>query len=110
MKSLLAIVALSTVITAFAHQATERYIPIGSSTAATEAGNVVSRTDGRLVVETPEGRKTFEIGEATRIWIDNSAARRTNETGSYDDCAVGAYIEVKMGTDEVAQWVKVRGS
>ena len=95
-----------------AHPQTERYVPIGESSAETVAGTVQSHADDphRLVVATETGTRTAIMDERTSIWIDRNRRKATNLQGTYDDCSPGRYVEVKYLDAEagVADWIKVR--
>lgn len=95
------------------HQQTERYIPIGASSAETVAGRVQSHSEDphQLTLATDQGVETVVVSDRTNIWIDRSMHKTTNLEGTYADCALGRHIEVKFlqtpdGT--IADWIKVR--
>ena len=95
-----------------AHPQTERYVPIGESSAETVAGTVQSHADDphRLVVATETGTRTAIMDERTSIWIDRNRRKATSLQGTYADCSPGRYVEVKYLDAEagVADWIKVR--
>jgi hypothetical protein len=96
-----------------AHPATERYIPIGRSSATTIEGTISSRgTDPyRLTIDAAGRETTVVVNEQTRIWIDRHHLEQTSVSGSYADCAPGRHVEVKRleADPGVADWIKVRG-
>lgn len=104
---------------AFAHPATEQFIPIGQSpgggTVQGTAGAVAAPAsgDGPAVVQvvTPAAAaQDFVIGPETRIYIDRSAQGAPNVVGTIEDVQPGRVIEVRLAdeTTRVAAWIKVR--
>ena len=96
-----------------AHPQTERYIPIGQSSAKTVAGPIRSRESDpyRLTVAVDGTPVSIGLDEHTDIWIDRHEGGQTNPAGNYRDCPPGRYVEIKLrGTEpEVADWIKIRG-
>ena len=101
--------------TSIAQQTTERYIPIGESPGLSDVytylGEIVSvnSQDRTLTVEDSEGRHEFRVTDATDIWLDSTAFRRSNTTASFADCEVGRRVEI-MHTPEddyTAAWIKI---
>lgn len=100
-----------------AHQATERFIPIGRSPGVshtiTDIGEIVAvnARDRTITVAMPVGTRTVSIEDGTSIWLDRSMLRRSNQTGSFSDLRIGRKVEVRyLGKkdEQSAQWVKVQ--
>lgn len=95
---------------------TERYIPIGQSPGISgkyawlgrvEAIDASNRT---VTVRGPDSTRTIEVTEQTRIWLDRSALKQTNLSGSFEDLAVGRTVEIKYVDRDrkaIADWIKV---
>jgi ABC-type sugar transport system substrate-binding protein len=112
-----AIGALGSASWAFAQEATEMYVPIGQSPGVSgkttvigtvQALNAAART---LTVAGPSGLQTFAITAKTRIWLDRSAAKQSNQSGSLPDLQQGRRVEVKPQSAAAkagADWIKVQ--
>ena len=99
----------------YAHgqKATERYIPIGQSPGVSNKYTyigVIEAVDPQQRTLTAAGH-TVQITDETRIWLDRSLQKVSNQKGSFDDLQKGRKVEIKY-TDttqpQVAQWVKVQ--
>jgi hypothetical protein len=105
---------------AWAHPATEQYIPIGQSPGD---GTVVQGRTGAVVepaadappVVSVVGPSEAEIGAyvvvpTTRIYIDRSAEGLPSLVGTIDDVQPGRVIEVRIADPQTraAEWIKVR--
>ena len=109
--------ALGNAFEAVAQEATEMYVPIGQSPGVSnktsvvgtvQALNVAART---LTVTGPSGSQTFVITDKTRIWLDRSAGKQTNRSGSLADLQQGRRVEVKPQSAAAkagADWIKVQ--
>ena len=111
------VVALAGVSEAFGQQATEMYIPIGQSpgvsSKSTLLGTIESVDPGKrmLTVSGPAGTRKFQIAERTLIWIDRSAQKQRNQTGTLADLQRGRKVEIKPDEgagQAVAKWIKVQ--
>ena len=111
------VVALAGVSEAFGQEATEMYIPIGQSpgvsSKSTLLGTIESVDPGKrmLTVSGPAGTRKFQIAERTLIWIDRSAQKQRNQTGTLADLQRGRKVEIKPGEgagQAVAKWIKVQ--
>ena len=112
-------VALGSASQAIAQQTTEMFVPIGQSPGISnkvtvigtvQALNAAART---VTVAGPSGSQTFAITEKTRIWLDRSAVKQTNQSGSLADLRQGRKVEVKpqpAGGKSSADWIKVQVS
>ena len=111
------VVALAGVSEAFGQEATEMYIPIGQSPGvsgkSTLLGTIESVDPGKrmLTVSGPAGTRKFQIAERTLIWIDRSAQKQRNQTGTLADLQRGRKVEIKPDEgagQAVAKWIKVQ--
>lgn len=109
--------ALGSAFEAVAQQATEMYVPIGQSPGLSNKTTVIGtvqalNTAARTVtVAGPSGPQTFAITDKTRIWLDRSALKQTNQSGSPADLRQGRKVEVKLqpaGAKPGADWIKVQ--
>jgi hypothetical protein len=101
---------------AAAQKSTEMFIPIGQSPGL--AGKTSIGTIESVNVETQElvvidggVRRTIHCNELTRVWVDRSAEKRPNETGSLASCRAAQRVEVKFVDNAkdsgLAEWIKV---
>ena len=111
------VVALAGVSEAFGQEATEMYIPIGQSPGvsgkSTLLGTIEAVDPGKrtLTVSGPAGTRKFQIAERTLIWIDRSAQKQRNQTGTLADLQRGRKVEIKPDEgagQAVAKWIKVQ--
>ena len=111
------VVALAGVSEAFGQEATEMYIPIGQSpgvsSKSTLLGTIESIDAGKrtLTVSGPAGSRKFQLADRTLIWIDRSAQKQRNQTGTLADLQRGRKVEIKPGEgagQAVAKWIKVQ--
>ena len=69
--------------------------------------NSTART---VTVTDPAGPRTVRVTDQTRIWLDRSKLKQTNQTGSFADLQKGRRVEVRYqdaATRQVADWIKV---
>lgn len=100
---------------ASAQQATEQYIPIGQSPGVSGTYSYVGRiiaTDRDTHMISIDGRSGVRrvlVTERTRIWFDRSKSNSENTVANYDDCEVGARVEVMHIPDDetTATWIKI---
>ncbi len=109
--------ALGNAARANAQEATEMYVPMGQSPGISNKTSVVGTVQAlnaaarTLTVTGPSGPQTFAITEKTRIWLDKSALKQTNQSGSLADLRQGSKVEVKLqpaGAILGADWIKVQ--
>jgi hypothetical protein len=102
--------------TAGAQRTTEQYIPIGQSPGISGVRSYIGAItavdpQGRTItVQDSTGAHTIRVVERTRIWLDRSAERLSNDAGDMSDLRVGRRVEVKYVDDEArdtADWIKV---
>ncbi len=95
---------------------TEQYIPVGQSPGVSGTysyiGQIeaVSTQNRTITVAGPEGTRTIHVTDQTRIWLDRSQLRMTNQTGDMADLQPGRRVEVKYvdeETKDTAGWIKV---
>lgn len=101
---------------ALGQQQTEIYIPIGESPGLsgtdTDVGQILSfDADSRtLSLAARSGTRPVRITSDTDIWLDRSAAKLRNASGSVSDLVSGRRAEVKYMDPtkrRFAAWVKV---
>jgi len=99
-----------------AQKSTEMFIPIGQSpglVGKTSIGTIesVDIDAQEIVVVEGSARRTIRCTEHTQIWLDHSAAKKPNETGSLGSCQPNQRVEVKYVDNAkdggVAEWIKV---
>lgn len=103
-------------VPANSQQTTEQFIPIGASPGVSRIlsyiGEVVAVDPAThtVTIRDEAGTYSFIVTNATRIWLDRSARKRENTTGTYADCEVGRTIEVMHLLDDTrtAAWIKIR--
>lgn len=98
---------------AHGHQATELYIPIGSSpgiSASRAYIGKISRVDyasSSMDVSGEKGAKSIRVNEQTKYYLDRSQHGKKNEIGDMHDCEVGRRIEVNVADDGTVVWIKI---
>ena len=112
-----ALAALALAGAAYAHPATEQFIPIGQSpgpgVVQGTAEPVVEPASGPPVVGVErEGSQVgaYVVTPQTRIYIDRSAQGLPSLVGTLEDVQPGRVIEVRIADPETraAEWIKVR--
>lgn len=115
----LAIVVLGSIQLAQAQKQTEIYIPIGKSPGVSRTHTLigtietVNLPDRSLVMRDEQGRYTVKVTDRTRIWLDRSAMKLHNQSGSLTSCQPDRQVEVKYegsapGEQVTAEWIKVQ--
>jgi hypothetical protein len=111
------VAALGGALEAFGQEATEMYIPIGESPGVSNKssllGTIESVDPGKrtVTVSGPAGTRKFQITERTAIWIDRSAQKQRNQTGTLADLRRGRKVEIKPDEgagQAIAKWIKVQ--
>ena len=107
---------------AFAHEMTERYIPIGQSPGLSGKYSVIGKVqatnvrDQTVAIVGSTGTWSAKITERTKIWLDRSTLRLTNLKGTFADLRPGVTVEVKHEGHQrgifsgPAEWIKVQAS
>lgn len=99
----------------YAQQATEQYIPLGSSPGLSDnkaqTGKIESFSPAGavLTIESHGIQVAAEITSQTRIWLDRSGLKLPNLRGAPSDLQAGRRCEVRfqeLGSRK-AEWVKV---
>jgi hypothetical protein len=118
MRALTTILVLSVVGVAEvqAQRATEQFIPVGQSPGVSGVYSYLGECEavdeqGQTVTmrEAQGQRRTVTVGPATRIWLDRSAAKESNQQGSFHDLLRGHRMEVLVAPErpDTAVWIKV---
>jgi hypothetical protein len=101
---------------AHGQEATERFVPVGQSPGISARYSDVGRIRSAdpehmtVTVQGPARMTTIKVTERTRIWLDRSRQRLTNEVGTMADLQPGRRVEVKYvdhETKDRADWIKV---
>lgn len=104
---------------AHGQRATEMYIPVGQSPGLSGKYTMIGKIEtinaqGRIVtIAGPSGTYTATITTRTKIWVDRSKLRLTNQKGTFSDLQKGLTVEVKYEDSKqmgrgAAEWVKVQ--
>ncbi|MGH7382039.1 MAG: hypothetical protein ACREKR_07410 [Candidatus Methylomirabilales bacterium] len=106
---------------AHGQKATEMFIPIGQSPGLSNTISVIGTIEtidprGHTIAMTgPSGSWSAMITNRTKIWLDKSTLRLTNENGTFADLRKGQLVEVKYEDPEgrgkakaAADWIKVQ--
>jgi hypothetical protein len=104
---------------AHSQQATEVYIPIGQSPGLSGKVTIIGTVEAidpqarSINVTGPAGTWRVTITDRTKIWLDKSKQRVSNQTGSFSDLRKGVLVEVKYVDGErrdggPADWIKVQ--
>ena len=113
------VLCASVMLPAYGQKSTEVFIPIGESPGLSGKYSVIGKigsfdSETRiLTIHGEDGELRIRITDETKIWLDNSAAKKTSKTGSQADCQQGRMCEVKYAyagktrTDR-AEWIKIR--
>lgn len=99
----------------YAHgqKAAEQFVPIGQSPGISSKSTYI----GVLEAVDPQqrtisaGGHTVQITKQTRIWLDRSLLKQSNQAGSFGDLQKGRKVEIKytdLAKRQVAQWVKIQ--
>lgn len=103
-----------------AHEAAERYIPIGQSPGASGKNTVIGKVvevnsrDQTVAIDGSSGKASAKITPRTKIWLDRSKAGLTNLKGTLADLRQGATVEMKLEgrpgatSGSPAEWIKVQ--
>jgi hypothetical protein len=123
LKRVMGLVAIGVLLlggtpTAYGQKATEIFIPIGQSPGVSNKTSIVGTIetiDARaqtIVVAGSSGSWSATITDRTKIWLDKSKLRLSNQKGTFTDLRKGLLVEVKYEETGVsrgpADWVKVQ--
>lgn len=106
-------VLLGSIPFANAQNATEMFIPIGQSPGLSHKQTYIGKIEGIDVQErtiTVADGHTVKITEKTRIWLDRTQLKVTNQTGRFSDLREGRKLEIKYHDPDhkkFADWIKV---
>lgn len=103
----------------YAQKTTEIFIPLGRSPGLsgkyTVIGEIktVNQKDLTISLKDSTGTYTMKITEDTKIWLDRSNLKLTNQKGTFADCQEGLLAEVKYKDNErkdktPVEWVKLQ--
>jgi len=111
----------SGMLSAHGQKATEMFIPIGQSPGLSNTISVIGTIEtldprGHTIAITgSSGSWSAMITNRTKIWLDKSKLRLTNEKGTFADLRRGQLVEVKYEDPEgrgkakaAADWIKVQ--
>jgi hypothetical protein len=114
------IVLFATMPLVLAQKSTELFIPIGQSPGASAKYTVMGTIDSvdmdnRTIFMQDSAGKNYDVKltDKTKIYLDKSQLKKTNEMGTIADCSKGVYCEVlyeshaRKETGE-AEWIKLR--
>ena len=96
---------------------TEMYIPIGQSPGVSGKSSLVGAIESvnpqkqTLAVSGPSGIQAVVLTDRTRIWLDRTQARLSNQIGTLANLQKGLKVEVKFrdaDQNRIAEWVKVQ--
>jgi hypothetical protein len=123
-KAVIGVIAIGVLLlggtpSAHGQKATEMFIPVGQSPGLSEKISIIGTIetiDARtqtVVVAGPSGSWSATITDRTKIWLDRSKLRLSNQKGKFTDLRKGLLAEVKYETAEgkgkgPAEWVKVQ--
>ena len=114
-KSSLIVALLCSFSYAYGQKMTEQFIPIGQSPGLSNKYTyigIIEAVDSQERTVTTGGR-AVKITNDTRIWLDRSSLKLSNQVGGFGDLRKGRKIEIKY-TDpdnkEAAEWVKVQAT
>jgi hypothetical protein len=96
---------------------TEMYIPIGQSPGVSGKSSLIGTIDSvnlqnqTLAISGITGIQAVVLTDRTRVWLDRTQARLSNEVGTLANLQKGLKVEVKFrdaNQKRVAEWVKVQ--
>jgi hypothetical protein len=96
---------------------TEMYIPIGQSPGVSGKSSLIGTIDSvnlqkqTLAVSGLTGIQAVVLTDRTRVWLDRTQARLSNQVGTLANLQKGLKVEVKFrdaNQNRVAEWVKVQ--
>jgi hypothetical protein len=112
------VLLLGGTLAAYGQKATEMFIPIGQSPGVSNKTSIVGTIetiDARaqtVIVAGSSGSWSATITDRTKIWLDKSKLRLSNQKGTFTDLRKGLLVEVKYEQTGVsrgpADWVKVQ--
>ena len=108
-------------VSIYAQKTTEVFIPIGESPGLSGKYSVIGEirsfdcANQIVTIRGEDGEHRARVTDRTKIWLDSSEIKKTNEEGSTADCQAGRLCEIKYVYDganrtEDAEWIKIRVS
>lgn len=118
MRSVLLCAGLTASAASCAQQATEQFIPLGSSPGLsakqTRIGQIIGfdAARGLLMLTADVAGNEARVTPQTRIWLDRSRLQLPNVRGAAVDLRPGLRCEVRLQADAggVAEWIKVEAA
>jgi hypothetical protein len=101
---------------AYGQKQTEIYIPIGQSPGVSHTQTYIGpitgmdSSAGKLTVDSAGGAHVVTVTDKTRIWLDRSKQKLSNQVGKMSDLQIGRTVEIKYAKSTepmVAEWIKV---
>lgn len=105
----------------YAHgqKATEIFIPIGKSPGLSEEHTIIgtidkiNAQDQTVAITDSLGSVIVKVSDYTKIYLDKSKLKLSNQIGSLADCRKDLLVEVKYQESErkntiTAEWIKVQ--
>ena len=123
LKVMMGLVAIGVLLlggtpTAYGQKATEMFIPVGQSPGLSNKISIIGTIETidvgaqTIVVAGSSGSWSATITDRTKIWLDKSKLRLSNQKGTVTDLRKGLLVEVKYEETGVskgpADWVKVQ--
>lgn len=101
---------------AYGQKQTEIYIPIGQSPGVSHVQTYIGpitgmdSSAGKLTVDSAGGAHVVIVTDKTRIWLDRSKQKLSNQVGNISDLQIGRTVEIKYAKSAEpteAEWIKV---
>jgi hypothetical protein len=124
LKYVMGVIAIGVVLwgsspNALGQKATEMFIPLGQSPGLSSKYTVIGTietVDARnrtIIITGPSETWSAQITDQTKIWLDRSKLRLTNQKGTFADLRKGRLVEVKYEDanrkgKSPAGWIKVQ--
>jgi hypothetical protein len=124
LKYVMGVIAIGVVLwgsspNALGQKATEMFIPLGQSPGLSSKYTVIGTietVDARnrtIIIAGPSETWSAQITDQTKIWLDRSKLRLTNQKGTFADLRKGRLVEVKYEDanrkgKSPAGWIKVQ--
>lgn len=98
-----------------AQQTTEKFIPIGMSPGVSGKSSfmgsiiAVNSTTKSFSMQTDGDSKTIGVTSTTRIWLDRSKSKKSNQDGEFGVLEAGKRVEVLVNSTDpaTAAWIKI---
>lgn len=113
---MIALLGIAATTPAGAQQATEQFIPLGSSpglsATKTQIGIIESFDPARAVLSLETQRGGAKITPQTRIWLDRSKLNLSNLPGAPSDLKAGQRCEIRYVEQNggKVEWIKIEAA